>query len=39
MKTVEAAVIGVGWVEGTRGRYASLELHLVDKLHLCEIRP
>ena len=38
MKTVEAAVIGVGWVGGTRAETLS-RTALVDKLHLCEIRP
>ena len=38
MKQVEAAVIGVGWVGGTRAEALS-RTALVDKLHLCEIRP
>ena len=38
MKTVEAAVIGVGWVGGTRAETLS-RTALVNKLHLCEIRP
>ena len=38
MKTVEAAVIGVGWVGGTRAETLS-RTALVDKLHLCEIKP
>ncbi|HEU5017450.1 MAG TPA: Gfo/Idh/MocA family oxidoreductase [Pseudolabrys sp.] len=38
MKTVEAAVIGVGWVGGTRAETLS-RTALVDKLHLCDIRP
>ena len=38
MKTVEAAVIGVGWVGGTRADTLS-RTALVDKLHLCEIKP
>ena len=38
MKTVEAAVIGVGWVGGTRAETLA-RTALVDKLHLCEIRP
>ena len=38
MKRVEAAVIGVGWVGGTRAETLS-RTALVDKLHLCEIRP
>ena len=38
MKTVEAAVIGVGWVGGTRAETLS-RTALCDKLHLCEIRP
>ncbi len=38
MRTVEAAVIGVGWVGGTRAETLS-RTALVDKLHLCEIRP
>ena len=37
-ETVEAAVIGVGWVGGTRAETLS-RTALVDKLHLCEIRP
>jgi myo-inositol 2-dehydrogenase/D-chiro-inositol 1-dehydrogenase len=35
---VEAAVIGVGWVGGTRAETLA-RTALVDKLHLCEIRP
>ena len=38
MRQVEAAVIGVGWVGGTRAEALS-RTALVDKLHLCEIRP
>ena len=38
MKTVEAAVIGVGWVGGTRAETLS-RTALVDKLHLCDIKP
>jgi len=38
VKTVEAAVIGIGWVGGTRAETLS-RTALVDKLHLCEIRP
>ena len=38
MKQVEVAVIGVGWVGGTRAETLS-RTALVDKLHLCEIRP
>ena len=38
MKTVEAAVIGVGWVGGTRAETLA-RTALVDKLHICEIRP
>ena len=38
MKSVEAAVIGVGWVGGTRAETLA-QTALVDKLHLCEIRP
>jgi myo-inositol 2-dehydrogenase/D-chiro-inositol 1-dehydrogenase len=38
VKTIEAAVIGVGWVGGTRAETLS-RTALVDKLHLCEIRP
>ncbi|MEP7031250.1 MAG: Gfo/Idh/MocA family oxidoreductase, partial [Pseudolabrys sp.] len=37
MKTVEAAVIGVGWVGGTRAETLS-RTALVDKLHLCDIK-
>ena len=37
MKTVEAAVIGVGWVGGTRADTLS-RTALVDKLHLCDIK-
>jgi myo-inositol 2-dehydrogenase/D-chiro-inositol 1-dehydrogenase len=35
---VEAAVIGVGWVGGTRADTLS-RTALVDKLHLCDIKP
>src|SRR4029077_5317109 len=38
VRQVEAAVIGVGWVGGTRAEALS-RTALVDKLHLCEIRP
>ena len=38
MQTVEAAVIGVGWVGGTRAETLA-RTALVDKLHLCDIRP
>ena len=38
MKTVEAAVIGVGWVGGTRADTLR-RTALVDKLHLCDIKP
>jgi myo-inositol 2-dehydrogenase/D-chiro-inositol 1-dehydrogenase len=38
VKTVEAAVIGVGWVGGTRAETLA-RTALVDKLHLCELRP
>jgi predicted dehydrogenase len=38
VKTVEAAVIGVGWVGGTRAEALS-RTALVDKLHLCDIKP
>jgi myo-inositol 2-dehydrogenase/D-chiro-inositol 1-dehydrogenase len=38
VKRVEVAVIGVGWVGGTRAETLS-RTALVDKLHLCEIRP
>ena len=37
MQTVEAAVIGVGWVGGTRAETLS-RTALVDKLHLCDIK-
>src|SRR5262249_7706629 len=38
VKTVEAAVIGVGWVGGTRADTLARSA-LVDKLHLCDIKP
>jgi predicted dehydrogenase len=38
VQQVEAAVIGVGWVGGTRAETLS-RTALVDKLHLCDIRP
>ncbi len=38
MKTVEAAVIGTGWCGGIRAETLSRSA-LVDKLHICEIRP
>ena len=38
MKTVEAGVIGVGWIGGLRADTLS-RTALVDKLHLCDIKP
>ena len=38
MKTVEAAVIGVGWIGGLRADTLS-RTALVDKLHLCDNKP
>lgn len=38
MKQVEAAVIGTGWCGGIRAETLANSA-LVDKLHLCEIRP
>ena len=38
MKTVEAACIGVGWIGGLRADTLS-RTALVDKLHLCDIKP
>ena len=38
MKTVEAGVIGVGWIGGLRAETLS-RTALVDKLHLCDIKP
>ena len=38
MKQVEAAVIGVGWIGGLRAETLA-RTALVDKLHLCDIRP
>jgi predicted dehydrogenase len=38
VKQVEAAVIGTGWIGGIRAETLSRSA-LVDKLHLCEIRP
>ena len=38
MKTVEAAVIGVGWIGSLRADTLSRSA-LVDKLHLCDIKP
>ncbi len=38
MQTVEAAVIGVGWIGGLRAE-ALARTALVDKLHLCDIKP
>jgi myo-inositol 2-dehydrogenase/D-chiro-inositol 1-dehydrogenase len=38
VKTVEAAVIGVGWIGGLRADTLS-RTALVDKLHLCDIKP
>ena len=37
MKTVEAGVIGVGWIGGLRADTLS-RTALVDKLHLCDIK-
>lgn len=37
MKTVEAAVIDVGWIGGLRAETLA-RTALCDKLHLCEIR-
>ena len=38
MKQVDAAVIGTGWCGGIRAETLS-RTALVDKLHICEIRP
>ena len=38
MKTVEVGVIGVGWIGGLRADTLS-RTALVDKLHLCDIKP
>ena len=38
MKKVEAGVIGVGWIGGLRADTLS-RTALVDKLHLCDIKP
>jgi myo-inositol 2-dehydrogenase/D-chiro-inositol 1-dehydrogenase len=38
MKQVEVAVIGTGWVGGIRAETLARSA-LVDKLHICEIRP
>jgi predicted dehydrogenase len=38
VKTVEAGVIGVGWIGGLRADTLS-RTALVDKLHLCDIKP
>src|SRR5690348_8596960 len=38
VKTVEAAVVGVGWIGGLRADTLSRSA-LVDKLHLCDIKP
>ena len=38
MKTVEAAVIGTGWCGGIRAETLARSA-LVDRLHVCEIRP
>src|SRR6202012_2420450 len=38
VRTVEAAVIGVGWIGGLRADTLS-RTALVDKLHLCDIKP
>src|SRR6201985_3473392 len=38
VKTVEVAAIGVGWVGGTRVETRS-RTALVDKLHICDIKP
>ena len=38
MKSVEAGVIGVGWIGGLRADTLS-RTALVDKLHLCDIKP
>jgi myo-inositol 2-dehydrogenase/D-chiro-inositol 1-dehydrogenase len=38
VKTVEAACIGVGWIGGLRAETLA-RTALVDKLHLCDIKP
>ena len=38
VKTVEVGAIGVGWVGGTRVETLS-RTALVDKLHICDIKP
>jgi myo-inositol 2-dehydrogenase/D-chiro-inositol 1-dehydrogenase len=38
MRTVEVAVIGTGWCGGIRAETLSRSA-LVDKLHICEVRP
>ncbi|HEU0160554.1 MAG TPA: Gfo/Idh/MocA family oxidoreductase, partial [Hyphomicrobiaceae bacterium] len=38
MKQVEVAVIGTGWCGGIRAETLARSA-LVDKLHVCEIRP
>ena len=38
MKTVEVGAIGVGWVGGTRVETLS-RTALIDKLHICDIKP
>jgi predicted dehydrogenase len=38
VRTVEAGVIGVGWIGGLRADTLS-RTALVDKLHLCDIKP
>ena len=38
MKQVEVAVIGTGWCGGIRAQTLASSA-LVDKLHICEIRP
>ena len=38
MRQIEAAVIGTGWCGGIRAETLS-KTALVDKLHICEIKP
>ena len=38
MKSVEVGCIGVGWIGGLRAETLS-RTALVDKLHLCDIKP
>jgi predicted dehydrogenase len=38
VRTVEAAVVGVGWIGGLRAETLS-RTALVDRLHLCDIKP